>query len=169
MHIATNPIEVDVAIIGAGTAGMRSYYEASKVTDKILLIEGRSYGTTCARVGCMPSKLLIAAAEAAHHGRQTAQFGIRFDGPHTDGHAVMNRVRAERDRLVGFVEEAVEAWPERHRVKAAARFASDHELELDNGQRVVADRIVIATGSPPKYARRVRGVWGADAHQRRHL
>lgn len=49
--------KVDVAIIGAGTAGMGAYREATKVTDNVVLIEGGPYGTTCARVGCMPSKL----------------------------------------------------------------------------------------------------------------
>jgi len=82
-------MEVEVAIIGAGSAGMRAYREASRVTDSVLLIEGHAYGTTCARVGCMPSKLLIAAAEAAHHGRHTAPFGVHFDAPRIDGAAVM--------------------------------------------------------------------------------
>jgi len=56
-------------------------------------------------------------------------------------------VRDERDRFVGFVIDSVEAWPERHRARSRARFVSDHELALDDGRRVVADRIVIATGS----------------------
>jgi len=57
---------VEIAVIGAGSAGMRAYREAKKVTDSVLIIEGGEFGTTCARVGCMPSKLLIAAAAAAH-------------------------------------------------------------------------------------------------------
>ncbi|MGF1447632.1 MAG: dihydrolipoyl dehydrogenase [Pikeienuella sp.] len=142
-------IEVEVAIIGAGSAGMRAYREASSVTDRVLLIEGGPYGTTCARVGCMPSKLLIAAAEAAHAGPHAARFGVNYPAPQVDGRAVMDRVRAERDRFVGFVVEAVEAWPERHRAKAWARFTSDHELALSDGRTVRAERIVIATGSRP--------------------
>ena len=63
------PIRVDVAIIGAGTAGMSAYRAARAHANSVLLIEGGIYGTTCARVGCMPSKLLIAAAEAAHQAR----------------------------------------------------------------------------------------------------
>jgi len=140
-------IQVEVAIIGAGTAGMRAYREVTKVTDSVLLIEGAQYGTTCARVGCMPSKLLIAAAEAAHFGGRTAPFGVTYAPPEIDGAAVMQRVRAERDRFVGFVVESVESWPERHRVMAHARFASDHDLTLDDGRTVTAERIVIATGS----------------------
>jgi dihydrolipoamide dehydrogenase len=142
-------IEVDVAIIGAGTAGMRAYREAVQVTDRVLLIEGEAYGTTCARVGCMPSKLLVAAAEAAHQGAHADLFGVEFARPKIDGRAVMQRVREERDRFVGFVVEAVEGWPERHRAEAQARFLSDHELALGDDRIVVADRIVIATGSRP--------------------
>lgn len=147
--------KVDVAIIGAGTAGMRAYREASQVTDSVLLIEGGPYGATCARVGCMPSKLLIAAAEAAHHGRHAGLFGVRFAPPDIDGRAAMDRVRGERDRFVGFVVEAVEGWPQHCRVKAHVRFVSDHELVLDDGRAVEADRVVIATGSrtnvPPPF------------------
>ncbi len=140
-------LNVDVAIIGAGTAGMRAYREVSQVTDNVLLIESGPYGTTCARVGCMPSKLLIAAAEAAHQGASSAEFDVAHAPPEIDGRAVMKRVREERDRFAGFVVDAVEAWPEHHRIKAKARFRSDHELELDDGRVVTAKTIVIATGS----------------------
>jgi len=148
-------MHVDVAIIGAGTAGMRAYREAAKVTDSVLLIEGDRYGTTCARVGCMPSKLLIAAADAAHHGRHADLFGVRFAPPEIDGRAVMRRVREERDRFVGFVVDAVEDWPTRNRAMAGARFVADTTLALSDGRVVEADRIVIATGSrtnvPPPF------------------
>ncbi|MFW6350683.1 MAG: FAD-dependent oxidoreductase, partial [Thiohalospira sp.] len=53
---------VRLAIIGAGTAGITAFQEARRITDEVVLIEGGPGGTTCARVGCMPSKLLIAAA-----------------------------------------------------------------------------------------------------------
>ena len=138
---------VEVAIIGAGSAGMRAYREAVRKTDSVLLIEGGEYGTTCARVGCMPSKLLIAAAEAAHFGRHTEKFGVQYNSPKIDGRAVMKRVREERDRFVGFVIEDVENWPAEHRLKGNARFKSDHVLMIDEKLEISADRIVIATGS----------------------
>lgn len=140
---------VDVAIIGAGSAGMRAYREALRVTDSVLLIEGDAYGTTCARVGCMPSKLLIAAAEAAQCGRHADAFGVHYENPKIDGRAVMKRVRDERDRFVGFVVEDVENWPEHHRAKGHARFKSDHVLQVGDQLEVKAERIVIATGSRP--------------------
>src|ERR1035437_5871302 len=95
-------MQVDVAVIGAGTAGLAAYRAAKAAGANAAIIEGGDYGTTCARVGCMPSKLLIAAAEAAHAVGKAPGFGIRVDGAiRIDGRAVMDRVRRERDRFVG--------------------------------------------------------------------
>jgi dihydrolipoamide dehydrogenase len=66
---------VDVAVIGAGSAGLAAYRAARRWTSKVVLIEGGEYVTTCARVGCMPSKLLIAAADAAHAVREAPASG----------------------------------------------------------------------------------------------
>ena len=144
-----NTLEVDVAIIGAGTAGMSAYRAALAHTRSVLVIEGGPYGTTCARVGCMPSKLLIAAAEAAHAARHADAFGVVVDSLRIDGAAVMQRVRDERDRFVGFVTEAVDQWPAEHRLRGHARFLDGHTLQVGEHTRVEARRIVIATGSHP--------------------
>lgn len=139
--------EVDVAIIGTGSAGMSAYRSAREHTDSVLLIEGEQYGTTCARVGCMPSKLLIAAADAAHQIAAAPGFGVHGGTAQIDGAAVMQRVRSERDRFVGFVTEAVESWPQAQRRMGTARFVDAHTLEFEHGDSLRARRIVIATGS----------------------
>ncbi len=144
-----NTLHTDVAIIGAGTAGMSAYRAALAHTPKVLVIENGPYGTTCARVGCMPSKLLIAAAEAAHTITHSGRFGVHGGELRVDGAAVMARVRSERDRFVGFVVDAVEQWPAEHRLRGGAKFVDDHTLEVDGHTRVVASRIVIASGSRP--------------------
>jgi len=141
--------EVDVAIIGAGTAGMVAYQRVRKVTDKVVLIEGDQYGTTCARVGCMPSKLLIAAADNAYQMAQGELFGLSAGNITVDGKRVMTRVRSERDRFVGSVIRSVEKFPEEHRIKGHARFAGPNRLIIGNEIEVHAKRIVIATGSRP--------------------
>jgi dihydrolipoyl dehydrogenase len=105
-------IQVDVAVIGAGTAGLSAYRAAKTHTDNVIMIENGPYGTTCARVGCMPSKLLIAAANRAHAFRQAAPFGIEASTPVIDGAAVMQRVRDERDRFAGV---GGRVWPLRDR------------------------------------------------------
>lgn len=142
-------LRTEVAIVGAGTAGMTAYRAATQHSDEVLVIEGGPYGTTCARVGCMPSKLLIAAAEAAHMIEDAPAFGLHAGALRVDGAAVMKRVRAERDRFVGFVVDAVERWPDERRLRGQARFLDDHTLQVDDHTRVEASRIVIATGSRP--------------------
>ena len=71
-------INVENAVIGAGTAGLKAYRELKKMNKQVLLIEGYKYGTTCARVGCMPSKLLIAAAEKASEYENSKDFGVTY-------------------------------------------------------------------------------------------
>jgi dihydrolipoamide dehydrogenase len=143
-------IETDVAVIGGGTAGLAAYRAARAAGARAVIIEGGPYGTTCARVGCMPSKLLIAAAEAAHAPARFDDFGLRLDGAvRVDGPAVMARVKRERDRFVGFVLEGVEAIPAADRVHGYARFLAPHRLAVGTTTEVTFKRAVIATGSSP--------------------
>jgi dihydrolipoamide dehydrogenase len=151
-------MKVDVAVIGAGTAGLAAYRAAKAAGARALLIEGGVDGTTCARVGCMPSKLLIAAAEAAHGIHRAHGFGVHAGEPRIDGREVMARVKRERDRFVGFVLEGVEAIPAADRIRGRARFVDGHTLEVEGdsrgGQkpaavRIQAKAIVIAAGSRP--------------------
>lgn len=143
-------IDIDVAILGAGTAGLAAYRAAKAAGKTALLIEGGPYGTTCARVGCMPSKLLIAAAEAAHEARHTAPFGVHVDGAvRIDGHEVMDRVRRERDRFVGFVVASVDDIPAEDKLAGYARFIDNTTLQVGEHSTVRARRVVIATGSSP--------------------
>ena len=143
-------LEVDVAVIGAGTAGLAAYRAAKARGGKAVLIEGGPYGTTCARVGCMPSKLLIAAAEASHAIDRAPGFGVHVDGvKRIDGRQVMARVKAERDRFVGFVTAGIDKIPEADRIRGYAEFVDRNTLQVVGGPRISARSIVIATGSRP--------------------
>ena len=140
---------VDVAIIGAGSAGLNARREVEKAGGNWVLIESGDYGTTCARVGCMPSKLLIAAGDAAHRIVEAEKFGVKAKEVTIDDQAVLSRVRNERDRFVGFVVEDTEALSEEHRVIGHAKFTGPTTLQIDNHTRIEAKSIVIATGSSP--------------------
>ena len=142
-------LEVDVAVIGAGTAGLAAYRAAKAAGKRTVVIEGGPYGTTCARVGCMPSKLLIAAAEAAHAIGRAPGFGVHGGPVRIDGREVMARVGRERDRFVGFVLDGVDGIPESDRVRGYAWFLDANTLEVEGGPVVRAKAIVIATGSRP--------------------
>jgi len=138
----------DIAIIGAGTAGLSALSAIRKQTEDFLLINDGPYGTTCARVGCMPSKALIEAANAFHHRLALKQIGVSgADGLAVDVTAVLNRVRDLRDDFVAGVLKVTKDIGKRN-IEGRARFVDAQVLEV-NGERLQARRIVIATGSRP--------------------
>ena len=142
-------LRCDVAIIGAGTAGLAAERAARKARARTMLIDDRFAGTTCASVGCMPSKLLIAAAAAAHTVRKASTFGIQASDLAVDGGAVMSRVRKERDGFVAATMKSIEEIPAGIRVRQRARFADRTTLEIEDGRRIFAKATVVATGARP--------------------
>src|SRR4051812_5632670 len=146
--IPMNTLHTDVAVIGAGTAGLAAYRAVRSAARRALIIEGGPYGTTCARVGCMPSKLLIAPAEAAHAVERFEGFGLRGGEVSVDGKAVMARVRRERDRFVGFVIQGVDAIPATDKMEGYAQFLGDTTLRVGE-PTIEARAVVIAPGSSP--------------------
>lgn len=148
--VTMQKLTTDVAVIGAGTAGLSAYRAAKASGRRALLIESGVHGTTCARVGCMPSKLLIAPAEAMHAIERFPTFGLRLEGRvAVDGRAVLARVRRERDRFVGFVIDGVKAIPAADKLDGRARFLGDTTLAVGADHVVDARAVVIATGSSP--------------------
>lgn len=139
---------LDVIIIGAGSAGLAALREVRKQTPHFVLINDGPYGTTCARVGCMPSKALIEAAKAFHARHKHEAFGIRgSDALTVDIPAVLRRVRELRDRFVSGVLGATADLGERN-IAGRARFIGPSRVKV--GKRVLeARRIIIATGSRP--------------------
>lgn len=144
-------IQADIVVIGGGTAGMGAFRNARLHSDNVYLIENNVFGTTCARVGCMPSKLLIAVAEARHHALHTDPFGVHLDKDSivVNGEEVMRRVKSERDRFVGFVVTDVEEWPADKRIMGSAKFIDEHTVQIDDHIQIAAKSFVIATGSRP--------------------
>jgi dihydrolipoamide dehydrogenase len=145
---------VDVAVIGAGTAGLSAFRAARSAGKRAVLIEAGEFGTTCARVGCMPSKLLLAAANGLHDAQALAPRGI--EGTHAleaNGAQVLDYVRRERDYFVGGILEETDAFPADSVIRGRARFAASasgrHVLSIDDARRIEATSVVIATGAVP--------------------
>ncbi|WP_159981731.1 MULTISPECIES: dihydrolipoyl dehydrogenase [unclassified Novosphingobium] len=138
----------DVAIIGAGTAGLAAERSARRHGASTLLIDESFSGTTCTNVGCMPSKLLIAAAAAAHGARHARTFGVTAE-PVVDGVAVLQRLRFERDRFIAGVDKSIAKIPDELKWEGRARFTGPTTLEIDDGTLVEAKAVVIAVGAAP--------------------
>jgi len=139
---------VDVAVIGAGTAGLTARRAAEKEGAETVLIDPGPLGTTCARVGCMPSKLLIAAADAARRSRESGIFGVETTVK-VDGARVMERVRSERDRYVASVMPSIEDLKKRGLfIEARAVFTGPGKLRAA-GENITARAVILAVGTKP--------------------
>lgn len=137
----------DVVIIGAGTAGQTTYSQAIKYSNNILVINDGKWDTTCARVGCMPSKLLIEAAKRAHKSQTADEFGIH-NTTQIDGTRVMQRVQQKRDYFAGHAQAVVDEWPSEHKLQGRASFVDANTLKVGD-QLIHSKATVIATGSTP--------------------
>lgn len=138
----------DVIVIGGGTAGLSAYRQAKSLGKKALIIEANDFVTTCANVGCMPSKLLIAAAENYHEISKSAQFGISVKEVSLNDEVLWSRVRSERDRFVNFVKKGAEKIDAQDKIIGRAKFIDLNTIEV-NREHFQAKSFVIATGSHP--------------------
>lgn len=139
---------LDVIILGAGSAGLSALREVKKRTEHFVLINDGPWGTTCARVGCMPSKLLIEAANAFHRRTSFEAFGFQgADQLTVDIARVMQRVRRLRDHYVSSTLKATEALGERA-ISGRASLLGPNQV-LVNDKKLRAKKIIIATGSRP--------------------
>lgn len=137
-------------ILGAGSAGLTALGKIRRETEDFLMINGGHFGTTCARVGCMPSKAMIHCAEHYHDSKHFNDFGISGANELTiDDKAVLKRVRAFRDRFTGgVIAGSTDTLKPEQLIKGYARFISENTVEV-NGETIQAERIIIATGSRP--------------------
>jgi len=98
-----NNLNVDVAIIGAGSAGLTAQREVARQTDNYAVIDPGPLGTTCARTGCMPSKVLIHIADSCHQIKHAPPGLRKCDSAEVDSAEIMKYVRNLRDDFVSGV------------------------------------------------------------------
>jgi dihydrolipoamide dehydrogenase len=139
----------DIIIIGAGTAGIAAYKEAIKYTQNILIINEGSWDTTCARVGCMPSKVLIAAANRMYDIQTAEKVGLSVL-PEIDTSQVMQHVRMLRDRFTRATLKDVNSWPTEHKILGQAQFINFNTVAV-NGKEYQAKSFIVAVGSTPTF------------------
>ena len=141
--------KLDVAIIGAGTSGLTARRQVAAKTDRYLVFDDGPLGTTCARVGCMPSKVLIQVANDFDRRKSFVKMGIHGqDKLQLSSAETMHFVRSLRDRFVRGVLSGGESWMQSHLVRERAHLISQNQLQA--GQETFEfDRLIIGTGSRP--------------------
>jgi len=141
--------KVDIAILGSGTAGLAALAQVKHKTDDFVLINGGEPGTICARVGCMPSKVLIQVAEDFHRRHIFNRHGIHGgENLKLSIPDAMEHVRDLRDIFVDRVLAGTTDHMGDEFIEGYARFVAPNALEV-NGTKIEANKVVIATGSTP--------------------
>lgn len=137
----------DFVAIGGGSAGFNAAVAALEHTDRVALIDGASeLGGLCILRGCMPSKTLIHVADTMHHIRNAGRLGIEVGSATVN----MRAVRERKRRIIGeFADYRVQAMQKAKfdLLRHQARFVGPNRLELDNGDVIVGEKILIGTGS----------------------
>ncbi len=141
---------VDVAIIGSGSAGLYALGRVKPSGKSFVLINGGKTGTTCARVGCMPSKAMIQVAEDYHRISILERYGVEgHDDLTLDSEEMFEHVRDLRDTFVERVlSNSTDKMPDELFISGYASFVEPGLLQV-NGEMVRANNIIIATGSTP--------------------
>lgn len=138
--------ECRIAIIGAGTAGLSAYKEAKKYTQDILVIDQGPLGSTCARIGCMPSKVLIHIANAFYSRHEFSEIGIQGSDELTVNlPQALSYVRKMRDHFTSGVVQFTQSLGS-HFLQGRASFIDANTLSVGN-EIIKADVVIIATGS----------------------
>ncbi|PPR09336.1 MAG: Mercuric reductase [Alphaproteobacteria bacterium MarineAlpha11_Bin1] len=139
-------ITTDICVIGGGSGGLSVAAGASQMGAEVVLIEGDRMGGDCLNYGCVPSKSMIAAANAAYNVMGASKFGIEagelnidFQKVHDHVHKVIDAI-AHNDSVERFEGLGVRV------IEARGRFVGPTEVQADD-TIVKAKRVVVSTGS----------------------
>jgi len=141
-------MDFDLFVIGGGSAGVRCARIAAGHGARVGIAEERFWGGTCVNIGCVPKKLLVQAGEYGAWADDAAGFGWTIHkGPH-DWRKLIAAKDREIGRLNGIYRKLLDSAGATI-FDARAVFLDPHTLDV-GGQRVTAERIVIATGGHPE-------------------
>ena len=146
--MARSTYDVDLAVIGGGTAGLVGAQTAAGLGARVVLIEERRTGGDCLYTGCVPSKALLAAASAAAEARRAPRYGVDVAGVTVDFARVMEHVRGAITHIEPVDSpEALEAAGVSV-ISGRAQVLPDRRVRV--GEKVLSARhVLIATGSDP--------------------
>ena len=146
------PIQTEVAVIGAGPGGYAAAFYAADRGKKVVLIDqDKRLGGVCLNRGCIPSKALLHATKLITEARDSASRGIFFPAPKIH----LDKVRAWKEKIIGKLSQGISTIAQKRGVKVLqgrGHFESSTTLrvETSEGQRLVRyEKGIIATGSKP--------------------
>ena len=143
------PFDYDLFVIGGGSGGVRAArVAASEAGARVALAEEDRYGGTCVIRGCIPKKLMVFASDVANFLPEAEGFGWAFTKKNFDWTVFYKKLTQELDRLEvvyrGLLERAGV-----HTFDVRAKIVEAHTIELDTGEQITAQNILVAVGGSP--------------------
>jgi mercuric reductase len=134
--------------VGSGGGAFAAAIAARERELRVVMIERGTVGGTCVNVGCIPSKTLLAAAEARHRAGQQRFPGIRTQGGTVDFAGLI----AGKDQIIeGLRQEKYLNLAQAYGfalVAGDARFVEGPALDVGD-RRIEAAHYLVATGAEP--------------------
>ena len=146
---------LEVAIVGSGSGAFACAIKAAENGAQVTLIEAADViGGCCVNVGCVPSKILIHAAEIAQQQRSNPFKGIANKEPALDrGLLVAQQIARVEELREAKYQNILDSNPAISLVRGHAQFKDGKTLLISKAdgtqQEFKADRILLATGSTP--------------------
>lgn len=145
--------QLHVAIIGSGSGAFACAIKAAEEGARVTIIEGAEViGGCCVNVGCVPSKILIRAAQLAHQQRDNPFDGLENNHPQISRALLARQQTARVEELRSAKYQSIlENNPALTLLKGYARFKNENTLLVKKSdgseEELHADRMLIATGS----------------------
>ncbi len=140
----------EVLVIGGGPGGYAAALRAAALGRQVTLVEREAIGGTCLNVGCIPSKVLIHAAELAHLPQVSGPTGVTLTAE-----VDLARVTENLRQVVAGLTSGVDGLLRGAGVEiisGTARFARANRVVViagDDVQHIEFDQAIVATGSRP--------------------
>ena len=140
-----------IAIIGGGPGGYEAALVAAELGADVTVVDRSGLGGACVLWDCVPSKTLCSTVEVVTWMEQAPSLGLTTEQPalHIDLPTVFQRILWLANAQSQDVEKKV-AQAGVKIVRGTGRLVGSHEIEVDNGERIEADAILVATGSSPR-------------------
>ena len=138
----------DVLVLGGGPGGYTAAIRANQYGLKTAIIEKDKLGGTCLNRGCIPTKSILASTDILAKIKKSEDFGITVENVKVNIERIIDRKQEIVDSLVGGLDKIFKL----RKIEVLNNFGKitgNNEITLDNGEKLIAKNIILATGSEP--------------------
>ena len=139
-------MKFDIAVIGSGPGGYVAAIRAAQLGKKVAIIEKESLGGICLNWGCIPTKALLKSAQVFDYINHADSYGITVKDAKQDFDGMVKRSRGVAENM----SKGIEFLMKKNKitvVKGHGKLVGKGKIEVDNGETVEADHIILATGA----------------------